>query len=361
MRYRIAYIVLTLFLVGHNLPGASAQDSLRVAPSVSAPQGQIVTPLGKKLPKRKLRVADSIRLAQQRDSIAKAALANNGSAFNIGSDTAVTPMPTPVVASADPSVAILASSNNPFDILRASVVAAPDSNQTVVATSAPTASILDKQVYSKYFLFWVFFVTFIVGSLVIANSRSAISNAYASLVNDSVLRQIYREQTSWLQFSYLALYVLFWVNTGIFVFLILAQNGGILPQIGQFWTLIACIVGVSVLFFLKHTLLYILSLIFPIKKELQAYNFIIITSGILLGLVLLFLNLVIAYISAEYSSIATYIALGIVGIVYMVRSLRGLTIASPYLLGHHFIIYVCTIELAPMLILVKLCLSFQAS
>lgn len=315
--------------------------------------------------RRRLTALDSMRLAAQRDSIARVAqgIANNSSAFNInptGTTTAQSGVDTTANrAAATSEVPILENSNNPFEILRGATTPI-DTNtvktKTMLEQAAP--SLLSRETYSKNFLFWVFLITLSLMAVVVANGRSSLRDAFQALVSNNALRQVYRLQSGWGNIAQLALYGLFLLNASIFVFLMVYHFYG-KPPMNQFWTFLFCILGVSAVFLIKHTILYIVSTVFPIAKEVKLYNFIIINSGILLGIILLPLNIFIAYSPEILGNLLTYIAFTTIGLVYLVRSLRSLSVASPFLATDqfHFFIYLCTVEFAPILVLAKLLIS----
>ena len=320
--------------------------------------------------RRKPTLQDSMRLAAIReDSLARAkqSTTNNNSAFNINPTSApTTSLATSADSTSKPTVDLsntdmpmLTSSNNPFEILRgdvASIDTSTNKAKTILEQSTP--SLLNREAYSKNFLFWVFLITLSLMALVVANARSSVRNAYQALLSNNALRQIYRLQAGWGNVAQLALYGLFLLNASIFAFLMVYRFVG-QPTTNQFWTFLYCILGVSAAFLIKHTILYIISSVFPIAKEVKLYNFIIITSGILLGLILLPLNLFIAYSPEILGNLLTYTAFGAIGIVYLVRSLRSLSIASPFLATDqfHFLVYLCAVEIAPLFVLAKLLIS----
>jgi hypothetical protein len=394
LRNTFRYITACLVFLLSFSALAAAQDSTKRATPAATPGAAvnnpsltvepIVRPLESQRPRRRRRLtaADSLRLALQRDSIARvqaAALGVNStpatasnSAFNIGTTPApVTAQPTTDATAATQNttptvsdVPMLSSSDNPFEILRAT---APEGDSTQATTAAPEPpadlstvpqTLLKKETYSKNFLFWVFLLTLILMAFVVANARTAVGNAYRALLSDNALRQIYREQMGWGNVGQLALYGLAWLNFATFVFLMLYQTGG-QPKWGQFWTFLGCLAGTSMVFFIKHAILYIIAAVFPISKEVRLYNYIIITAGILLGMILLPLNIFIAYVPASMNNVFVYSAIGAIALVYTVRSLRSLSVASPYMMTDqfHFLIYLCTVEIAPLAILVKLLTS----
>jgi hypothetical protein len=350
-------------------PGASVNN-----PNLTVPP--IITPLESQQPRRlrrkRLTAADSLRLAAQRDSIARLTQIQtgqvppttpNGTALPVavGTNNIVTPdsnaVAAPIAAMAIPEVPLLDSSANPFDILRgANAVTDSTSvaNQQLINPLSAAPSLLNKQTYSKNFLFWIFLITLILMAFVVSNTRAAVQNAYQALLSDNALRQIHRDQVGWGNFGQLALYGLFLLNLGIFVFLMYYRYGSQSPY-GQFATFLLCLGGVSIVFLIKHAILFVVANVFPIAKEIQLYNYIIITGGIFLSLVLLPLNIFIAYSPDSLKELFIYGAFGIIALVYLVRTLRSLSVASPYMMTDqfHFLLYLCVVEIAPLMILIK--------
>jgi hypothetical protein len=351
-------------------PGASVNNPNLTVPPIITPLEQVQP---RKPRRRRLTAADSMRIAAQRDSIARLTQmpqnpqvtpqANpNGTPINAGIPVAAVPptnMPAPAIATVVvPEVPALDSSANPFDILRGTKVSTDSASlaakQLIDNPLSSAPSLLNKQTYSKNFLFWIFLITLILMAFVVSNARGAVQNAYQALLSDNALRQIHRDQVGWGNFGQLALYGLFWLNLGIFVFL-MSYRYGAQTQFGQFATFLLCVGGVSLAFSIKHAILFVIASVFPIAKEIKLYNYIIITGGIFLSLVLLPLNIFIAYSPDSLKEIFTYSAFGVIGLVYLVRSLRSLSVASPFLMTDqfHFLLYLCAVEIAPIMILIK--------
>ena len=265
---------------------------------------------------------------------------------------------SPIVTPSIPTTTNVEKSDNPFDILRGQSDNLDTSNATAQSNAAPIPSLLNRETYSKNFIFWVFLVVLILMAFVVAGGRSAINTAYKAMMSDNALRQIYKEPFGWGSVGYLALYALFWINMGIFIFLLMSYYKMKIP-FGSFGTFMACVFGFGGLVMLKHTVLYLVAKVFPIEKEVRTYNFIILTAGILLGLVLMPINIFIAYSPPSVSSLFVYLGLVLVGVAYLVRSLRSLPITASFLIDNrfHFLLYLCTIEIAPVVIITKIVLS----
>jgi hypothetical protein len=109
---------------------------------------------------------------------------------------------------------------------------------------------------------------------------------------------------------------------------------------------------------IKHFFLYVLSTVFPLEKEIRLYNFIVMSAGILTGLVLTPLNIFMAYSPAPLSTTFMYLGIASFVIIFLLRAFRGLFVGATYLTTHpfHFLLYLCTAEIAPLAVLAKLVL-----
>jgi Domain of unknown function (DUF4271) len=302
--------------------------------------------------RRKRALNDSLRFAAEREALQKTNVPVNATQTPL-----VSPAQQPVTpAVTTPPVPNVEKSDNPFDILRGESATAGSPSTQNNAPSAP--SLLDKETYSRNFIFWVFLVVLILMAFIVAGGRSAIRTAYQAVTSDNALRQIYKEPMGWGSLGYLSLYAMFWINTGIFVFLLMSYYK-MKPPFGQFGTFMACILGVSVLILMKHTVLYLVAKVFPIEKEVRTYNFIIMTVGIILGLILMPINIFIAYSPQSMSSAFIYLGVAVIAMAYLVRSLRSLPVAAPFLIDNrfHFLLYLCTVEIAPVLVISKIVMT----
>jgi len=183
-----------------------------------------------------------------------------------------------------------------------------------------------------------------------------IKQLYKAFLNDNMLKLKHREQGSFLHLSLVMLYFFFFINAGFFCYLVLRELGwesNSNPQL-----LLYCVLGISAVFLIKHLFLRILGAIFPIEKEIKQYNFTIGVFNIILGFTLLPFNLLIAYGQSDLPKHLIYSSLIIITLIYGFRVIRSLLIGSRYISLHkfHFFMYLCTVEIAPTLVLVKLLL-----
>ncbi len=243
-------------------------------------------------------------------------------------------------------------SDNPFDIATQPIkkttispvpVTSPaDKNDTIANTAT-----------SKNYLFWVFFLVLAFFTTVISISRKRLEQSYRAFLNDNFLRQLHRVNQGNFSFSYFLLYLSFFLNAGIFIYLAANYFGASLPQ-NFSWIFLICL-GVALAFLFKHIVLFFIQSVFPISKEIKLYSFSIMVFSVILGIVLLPINILAAFAPEGLIKIAIWGGLGAILAIYLFRSLRGLSIGSRYIMSHsfHFLLYLCAVEILPVVVLLK--------
>lgn len=190
-------------------------------------------------------------------------------------------------------------------------------------------------------LLWIFF-------------RPVLAKCYQALFNEGLLSQLYRQRGNGQLSIFLISYALFFLSGGFFCYL-LGQAFDLLPsdQPWQYWVYYSLLL--TGLIIAKHLLLSFIAWLFPVERDLGKYNFAIMIFGIMIGMLLVPLNLLISYAPADYTLTVAWFSLLTVGGIYLLRSFRGLLLANNYLSSSllHFILYICTVEIAPILILYR--------
>jgi len=198
----------------------------------------------------------------------------------------------------------------------------------------------------------------IVGLLTfsVAANRSAVGKAWRGFLNDNSLNLAHREASGIVGSTpYYMLYANFLLNAGVFIFLVTRifqqQVYDNLPF------LLICIGGAIFAFLFKHVMINGVSYLFSKEQESRRYNFLIISFNCVLGFFLVPFNFLIAFSAkGDYQILLVFWMLGLVTIFYAYRALRSAKIGSKILSSSpfHFLLYLCTVEIAPVLLLVKL-------
>jgi len=185
--------------------------------------------------------------------------------------------------------------------------------------------------------------------------RSVIMRVFQAFANDNMFNQLYRDREARGPFSFILLSVLFYLNAGLFVFHWIQQLEAPLAE-GLFQQLGLAILVVLILIILKNILLAIIGYIYPVYEEVKRYRFLITVFLIIMGLFLIPINLLLAYGPEGISYPLLVGTVVVLAGLLLFRSLRGLLIANRKvnILSFHFLLYICTIEIAPVLIFWKL-------
>lgn len=271
-------------------------------------------------------------------------------------------LPRVKLAAPTDTVAI-AISSNPFDIAKggpATRQQAPRKSAFRVDTQrkAPL-TVKEKATLYKRFLFVVVLSMFIILTLVVTVFRILIEKIWKAFLNDNLLSQLLREQGSGIALAYIILYLLFFINAGIFLFLA-TNHFGVSVGRSNLQALFISIGGIAGFFIAKHFILWLLGFVFPIGKEVGAYQFTIMIFNITIGLLLVPFILFAAYAPQAAVSYVVYAAIGLLLLTYLFLSLRGLFIANRFLAWHrfHFFLYLCAVEIAPVLLIAKMLLPY---
>ncbi|MGH1337646.1 MAG: DUF4271 domain-containing protein [Aureispira sp.] len=178
---------------------------------------------------------------------------------------------------------------------------------------------------------------------------------FQAFLSSSANKNVQREQAGFLKIESFTSYLLFVSSMGTFLFLtvdILQPDN----PFNSFGMLLLFILGVACVYILKHFQLKVLSFILPCHQEIETYNFIIFNTNKALGFLLIPLLFLVAYVPSGAQYTAFYASVILLGLIYMYRTLKGLAAAASLILFRkfHFIVYLCAVEIAPMLILLKL-------
>ncbi len=269
------------------------------------------------------------------------------------------------VAASQDSADVIPVSTNPFDI-----VAVVASGQPVkgpgfqIRTERNAKPLTAKEKESNYrrFLFVAILIMFIILTLIVTIFRILIEKIWKAFLNDNLLNQLHREQSSGLALAYVILYLLFFINAGLFAFLA-ARHFSVSISASNVYSLLLCVGGIAGFFLAKHIVLWFAGFIFPIGKEVDSYQFTIMIFNIVIGLFLVPVVLFIGYAPQDMTGIVVYGAFGILGLTFLFLNLRGLFIATRFIAGNkfHFLLYLCAVEIAPILAIVKIATAHGGS
>ena len=248
------------------------------------------------------------------------------------------------------------TNQNPFEVIKSalnenSVIA----SATIKNEKVKTTSQQPIKKGNDNFLFLLTLTIFASLTLIATLYRSNLIKAYRAFANENVMRMLHREKGTSSYFPYYILYLFFVFNAGVFLYLMLRYYD-VMSHISNLNLLLYTTGGVALALFLKHTVIRMMGMIFPLQKEASMYNMTITIFGVVLGAFLIVSNIVVAYAQPPIIPFFIYFTWAIIGAIYLFRMIRGLSISTKFLNGNffHFFIYLCTVEIAPVLILWKI-------
>ena len=248
---------------------------------------------------------------------------------------------------------------NPFDIVpQAPQNTAKKPQQKV--TSAPVVDKVSKDTPTNdgNILVVANVIILLILTILVTLFRSHLGRSYRAFLNDNLLSQLQRERATVGGLPYYLFYIFFMLGGGLFIFLVVKEYG-LIPNKNHQTYLLLCVGFIAGFFLFKHLLLGIISYIFPVSKEVSLYNMTIIVFSIMIGLLLVPVNLLLSFGSDVISQGTIYTAFAGILFIYAFQTLRSIFIANKFLLFHkfHFLLYICTVEVVPIVILARLLLG----
>lgn len=205
-------------------------------------------------------------------------------------------------------------------------------------------------------LFWIYFGAALFVAVITSLSRSVFTKISRSVWNMKQMNIFYREVSNFYLAPMILLYI-FWIfNLSIFTYFFCHYYS--VPLISasvtaQIFAIFGVLTGV---FVLKHLAWSFVAWVFPIEKEMNQYQFLLINYHIIIGIILMLINLILGYIPTQYVQFFLVIGTILVLSIFLVKLVAGTIIGSKYIFSSlfHFLLYLCTIEIAPILVLWKL-------
>jgi hypothetical protein len=278
------------------------------------------------------------------------------------------PTATPEITSSAPTV----DTNNPFEIVarngqrpvtRATArptqeVVAPKT-PTIIAPKTPSITRQKSDFEDGTSTFILLLLTLIPTTILFTIFRSYLKKAIENFGQSGVLTRSYREYAGASIAPMNSWFVLFFINSGLFIALVLRHYGYLLADTLLMHVAI-CIGAVSAFILVKRAFLALLGVLFPIQKQIQLYLYLLMVFSILVGVFLTFANISLLYILDSGVNVLIISSFGVLVLFYIVRAYRGLLVVNRLALLHvfHFLLYICAVEIAPIFVLIKLVMLY---
>jgi hypothetical protein len=229
-----------------------------------------------------------------------------------------------------------------------------ESPPSVYAAQAAGRIIANPARKNPQWLFIIFVLQLLVLIYVKATGFKNLEDSLKAYFNTNLSQQLFREQESAISFSVLLQMMNFIISCSVLLYLFVdyffQPNPADSIKIG-----VIIFVFTAVIYLLKYAGYKAISYVFPFSEHIDLFRFNYFLNQKLLGMLLIPFIYAAAYSPVPYNYYFLYLSAIIFFSTILVRSTKGLVIGSAYLRKHtfHFLLYICTFEIAPVLILVK--------
>jgi hypothetical protein len=165
---------------------------------------------------------------------------------------------------------------------------------------------------------------------------------------------LYNNRNSITQNTFLVMHFLFAVNAGLFLYLT-GYFFDILPDIGHFYTFLLLIAGVFLIYQIKFLILFMLGFFFDQLKAFTEYIHTISLYNKFLGILLLPILAGMVLMNEQFTGIFIYAGIVLIVLAYIIRVIRGagIILEKGFSVFYMFL-YLCALEILPLLVVYKL-------
>ncbi|HRI00702.1 MAG TPA: DUF4271 domain-containing protein [Saprospiraceae bacterium] len=240
--------------------------------------------------------------------------------------------------------------SNPF-VLRKSETAStnliPKEHWSLKLPSIPLGTTDSKQV--KNLIFWtLMFLTFLLAVAINLN-RSLVANMFKTYANVNYLGLLVRESKDGSMTIYFILYALYFLGLSVFLYILVNQFKGLHHP----YYLLIFASFVCLMYLIRHLSIRLIGRCYDLSVEFSRLNFSIIIFGCTMALILIPMDFIIAFVEPDLGNKLSMVMVIIFIAAYLLRSGRDILLSvnswrnAPF----HFFLYLCSCEIAPLLLL----------
>jgi len=206
---------------------------------------------------------------------------------------------------------------------------------------------------NNHFLFYLLIGTLLFASLIKAIFSKYFSDIFKIFFQSSFRQKQTREQLLQDSLPSLLMNILFFISSSIFITLIAKQYHLLIEN---FWlTLLYSTILITSVYFFKYIFLSFIGWVFNIAKTINAYVFTVFIINKLLGVILIPVILIMAFSLHNIAYVSLIIALILIAILFIYRYWLGIkSVRNSFKVSAlHFFLYLCAVEVLPMVLLYK--------
>lgn len=205
-------------------------------------------------------------------------------------------------------------------------------------------------------VFLVLLFVFGLISWITYSQRKRLGVIMNALAVPRVINQLIREENAILQRVFVILLLVFILVFSTFLYQTCVSYGWTIFNAKGFVLFMLCALTISIVYFIKLTVVSFVGYVLQAEELVKEYFYNIFLINILLGLLLLPIVVLNAYTPFIPDTILIRTGVGVLLITMIYRSLRGVFMgtSNSNFSVYHLFLYLCTLEILPMIILIKL-------
>ena len=204
----------------------------------------------------------------------------------------------------------------------------------------------------------VLLVIFLLFATVRLIFNKYLSQLMHATINNSTFTRMFRERYFNLLHASFRLDLIFNLTLALFFYQFLSLHKINLGYTKSYYIYLTCLATILGYFFAKRFIYYLVGVLTESKSEVLEYLFNITVFNRVLGIFLLPVTAVIAFIPLTQVEPLIYLGLGIVVIFYLLSLTRGIKIFMKKQFSIlYLILYLCTLEILPLLLIYNLLLN----
>lgn len=209
------------------------------------------------------------------------------------------------------------------------------------------------------YIFYLLFLVLLVFVIGVNRDFNYFENMFRALVNYRLSLQFAREQASNRTAASVVYTLLFNLLFGLFLVRLISEAGkpSLLVDFEAGWLLLFVII--TLIYGVKYVFYKFIGRIFGLKEQVSYYLSQVFLMNRLLALLLLPALAILYYAPPQATRFMLIVLITAVALAVILRYIRGIRITSQVLGANtiHFILYFCTVEILPTLIISKLLLN----
>ena len=211
----------------------------------------------------------------------------------------------------------------------------------------------------KEFLFYSLCIIVLILGIFKTFYNAYFKNLFRVYFNTSLRQTQLADQLLQAKLPSFILNIFFTITTGIY-FWLLFNNYHLSRLANNKFLLASCILVVALLYFIKFCLLKFTGWVSDIKQTTDNYIFVIFLVNKIMGILLVPIIILLAFLKTEWSLIVANISFMILGLLFLSRYVKsyGAIEKKMPLNPFHFVIFILAAEIIPLIIIYKVSMDY---